>query len=85
MLECLGVNWGLHRPYMKYSLTLCQLLETANSPKPKRYYKNKICEKLDHFISTNDTYSNEYRVSYLLIMWNQPLHKPVFLQQLLEF
>ena len=83
LLECLGVNWELHRPYIKQSHTLCQLLENADNPIPKKYYKNKMSEKLDHFINSNDTYSNECRVRHFVVIPTQIMNHTLWVAYLL--
>ena len=63
LLQCLGVNWELHRPYLQKSGTLSHLLDGAAEPGPKRYYRNKLSENLDNYITKSQFYSDEYQVS----------------------
>ena len=62
LLKCLGVNWELHRPFLIKSDTLATLLDAAEKPASKRYYRNKMSETLDDYISKNNFYSAEYQV-----------------------
>ena len=64
LLHCLGMSWELHRPFLQRSETLSTLLETAEDPAPKKYYKSKLSEDLDNFVNKSGLYSNEYQVLY---------------------
>lgn len=59
----MGINWELHRPFLIKSETLALLIHEAEKPGPKRYYRNKMSETLDTYISKSSFYSPEYQAS----------------------
>ncbi|XP_013400904.1 BTB/POZ domain-containing protein 16-like isoform X1 [Lingula anatina] len=61
LLHCAGMDWELHRPFLQKSETLSSLLNYADNPCPRYYYKNKASETLDNYINRSHIYSNEYR------------------------
>ncbi|WAR21509.1 BTBDG-like protein [Mya arenaria] len=61
LLRCLGMDWELHRPFIRKSRTLTALLLGADDPKPQLYYKSAASETLDNYIKKSNFYSNEYR------------------------
>ncbi|XP_052252668.1 uncharacterized protein LOC127859354 isoform X2 [Dreissena polymorpha] len=61
LLRCLGLDWELHRPFLRKSKTLTSLLLGADDPRPQLYYKSAASETLDNYIKKSNFYSNEYR------------------------
>ncbi|XP_060580646.1 BTB/POZ domain-containing protein 16-like isoform X2 [Ruditapes philippinarum] len=61
LLRCLGMDWELHRPFLRKSETLTALLQGADDPRPQLYYKSPASETLDNYIKKSNFYSNEYR------------------------
>lgn len=60
LLQCLGINWEIHRPYLQKSGTLSKLIQNAEDPTPKKYYRNKVSESLEGHIDKNRFYGNDY-------------------------
>ena len=56
LLNCLGMDWELHRPFLQKSETITNLLEGADEPKPKLYYKSAASETLDNYIKKSNFY-----------------------------
>ncbi|XP_046368087.2 BTB/POZ domain-containing protein 16-like isoform X2 [Haliotis rufescens] len=61
ILECLGLSWELHRPFLQKSGTLATLLLSALDPTSQKYYRSSASETLDNYIKKSEFYSNEYR------------------------
>ncbi|XP_067656682.1 BTB/POZ domain-containing protein 16-like isoform X2 [Haliotis asinina] len=61
ILECLGLSWELHRPFLQKSGTLATLLHSATDPSSQKYYRSSASETLDKYIKKSEFYSNEYR------------------------
>ncbi|KAL4232314.1 BTB POZ domain-containing protein 16 [Mactra antiquata] len=61
LLRSLGMDWELHRPFLRKSETLTTLLQGADDPQPQLYYKSTASETLDNYIKKSNFYSNEYR------------------------
>ncbi|XP_045189996.2 BTB/POZ domain-containing protein 16-like isoform X3 [Mercenaria mercenaria] len=61
LLRSLGMDWELHRPFLRKSETLTALLQGADDPRPQLYYKSPASETLDNYIKKSNFYSNEYR------------------------
>jgi len=56
LLKCLGMDWELHRPFLRKSKTLTDLLLGADDPKPQLYYKSAASETLDNYIKKSNFY-----------------------------
>lgn len=54
------MNWELHRPFLQKADVLADLLEMADQPSPKLYYKSKVTETLDEHVERSNIYSNDY-------------------------
>ncbi|ESO96995.1 hypothetical protein LOTGIDRAFT_231748 [Lottia gigantea] len=58
VLKCLKTEWELHRPFIRKSETLTQLLQAANQDKTQVYHKNSSTEGLDEFLSDSVYHKN---------------------------
>ena len=50
------MDWELHRPFLRKSKTLTDLLLGADDPKPQLYYKSAASETLDNYIKKSNFY-----------------------------
>lgn len=61
LLKCLGMDWELHRPFLRKAEALVKQLKTAHDPAVQKYYRSPVSETLDTYISHSNFYSNDYR------------------------
>ncbi|KAK3095401.1 hypothetical protein FSP39_014207 [Pinctada imbricata] len=73
LLKSVGMDWELHRPFLRKAEVLVQLLKEADDPSFQKYYRSPASETLDTYIKKNNFYSNDYKeMSNRLSLVNNP-------------